>query len=143
MSSRWAVCAVVAVLGLPACDSGGSEAEQEGENADAPAAQTVRAFYDAADDAAGQKACALLTENGIRTVVRVKTRPACVRTIGGFERGSFTGKDGEILEVEGVEEHGEDAFDVEGVVKGRSAGVYSVVKRNGRLLIDGFEPEEG
>lgn len=143
MSSRWAVCAVVAVLGLPACDSAGSEAEQEGENADAPAAQTVRAFYDAADDAAGEKACALLTENGIRTVVHVKTRAACVRTISGFSPGSFTGKDGEILEVEGVEERGDDAFGVEGVVKGRSAGVYSVVRRDGGLLIDGFEPEEG
>ena len=66
-----------------------------------------------------------------------------MRTIDGFTPGSFTGEDGEILEVEGVEEHGDDAFDVEGVVKGRTAGVYSVVKRNGGLLIDGFEPEEG
>jgi len=143
MLSRWAFCAVVALLGLPACDSGGSESQKEGEGADAPAALTVRAFYDAANDAAGGKACALLTANGIRTVVRVKTRSACVRTIDEFSPGSFTGKDGEILEVEGVEERGGDAYDVEGVVKSRSAGVYSVVKRNGRLLIDGFEPEEG
>jgi hypothetical protein len=142
MSWGWAICAVVVVLGLPACDSGSSEAEKERESVKAPAAQTVRAFYEAADDAAGEQACALLTAGGIQTVVRVQTRTACVRTIDGFAPGSFSNKDGELLEVEGVEEHG-DAFDVEAVVKGRSGGVYSVVKRNGRLLIDGFEPEEG
>jgi hypothetical protein len=142
MSWRWAICAIIAVLGLPACDSGGSEAEKERESSDAPAAQTVRAFYAAADKAAGEQACALLTANGIRTVVRVATRAACVRTIDGFAPGSFTGDDGELLEVEGVEERG-DGFDVEAVVKGRSAGVYSVVKRDGRLLIERFEPEEG
>lgn len=142
MSRRWAVYAVAAVFGLPACDSGSSEAEKERANADAPAAETVQAFYDAADDAAGEKACALLTANGIRTLVRVQTRPACVRTIDGFEPGSFSGKDGELLEVEGIEEHG-DGFDVQAVLKSRTGGVYSVVKRDGRLLIDGFEPEEG
>jgi hypothetical protein len=142
MSWRWTVCAVIAVLGLPACDSGSSEAEKDPEGAKAPAAQTVRAFYEAADEAAGEQACALLTAGGIQTVVRVQTRSACVRTIDGFAHGSFSNEDGELLEVEGVEEHG-DGFDVEAVVKGRTAGVYSVVKRNGRLLIDGFEPEEG
>jgi hypothetical protein len=142
MSWRWAGCAVIAVLGLPACDSGGSEAEKEGESVKAPAAQTVRAFYKAADDAAGEQACALLTVSGIQTVVRVQTRTACVRTIDGFAPGSFSNEDGELLEVEGVEEHG-DGFDVEAVLKGRSGGVYSVVKRNDRLMIDGFEPEEG
>jgi hypothetical protein len=142
MLSRWAICGVIAVLGLPACDSGGSEAERERESSDAPAAQTVRAFYAAADKAEGEQACALLTANGIRTVVRVATRAACVRTIDGFAPGSFTGEDGELLEVEGVEERGE-GFDVEAVVKSRSAGVYSVVKRDGRLLIERFEPEEG
>jgi hypothetical protein len=142
MSWRWAVCAVVAVVGLPACDSGSSEAEKERASADAPPAKTVRAFYAAADDAAGPKACALLTENGIRTVVRVKTRAACVRTIGGFAPGSFSSKDGELLQIEGVDEHG-DGFDVQAVLKGRAGGVYSVVKRNGRLLIDGFKPEKG
>jgi hypothetical protein len=142
MSWRWAVCAVVAVVGLPACDSGSSEAEKERASADAPAAKTVRAFYAAADDAAGEKACALLTPNGIQAVVRVKTRAACIRTIDGFEPGSFTGKDGELLKVEGVEEHG-DGFDVNAFLKGRSAGIYSVVKRDGRLLIDGYKAEEG
>ena len=142
MSWRWAICAVIAVLGLSACDSGSSEAEQERKNDDSPAAETVRAFYAAADDAAGEKACALLTVGGIQTVVRVQTRTACIRTIDGFAPGSFRNEDGELLEVEGVEEHG-DGFDVEAVVKGRSGGIYSVVERDGRLLIDGFEPEEG
>ena len=81
MSWRWTVCAVIAVLGLPACDSGSSEAEKEREGAKAPAAETVRAFYKAADDAAGEQACALLTADGIQTVVRVQTPRACVRTI--------------------------------------------------------------
>jgi hypothetical protein len=142
MSWRWAGCAVIAVLALPACDSGGFKAEKERESVKAPAAQTVRAFYKAADDAAGEQACALLTVSGIQTVVRVQTRTACVRTIDGFAPGSFSNEDGELLEVEGVEEHG-DGFDVEAVLKGRSGGVYSVVKRNGRLMIAGFEPEEG
>jgi hypothetical protein len=142
MSWRWPICAIIAVLGLPACDSG-SEAESERESSDAPAAQTVRAFYAAADKAAGEEACALLTASGIRTVVRVATRADCVRTIDGFVPGSFTGDDGELLEVEGVEERGGDGFDVEAVVKGRSAGVYSVVERRGRLVIERFEPEEG
>ena len=56
MAWRWAVYAVIAVLGLPACDSGGSEAERERKSADSPAAGTVRAFYAAADDAAGERA---------------------------------------------------------------------------------------
>jgi hypothetical protein len=142
MSWRWAVCALIAVLGLPACDSGGSEAERERNSADSPAAKTVQAFYAAADDAAGEKACALLTPAGIRTVIRVGSRTACIRTIDGFAPGSFTNEDGDLLQVERVEEHG-DGFDVEGVVKGRSGGIYSVVERDGRLLIDGFEPEEG
>jgi hypothetical protein len=142
MSWRWAVCGVIAVLGLPACDSGGSEAEREHNSAESPAAETVRAFYAAADDAAGERACALLTPAGIRTVVRVGTRAACIRTIDGFAPGSFTTEDGGLLHVDLVEENG-DGFDVEGEVKGRSAGVYAVVERNGRLLIDGFEPEEG
>jgi hypothetical protein len=142
MSWRWAVYAVVVVLGLPACDSGGSETERERKSADSPAAQTVRAFYAAADDAAGEKACRLLTPAGIRTVVRVGTLAACVQTIDAFAPGSFANEDGDLLHVNGVEEHG-DGFDVEGEVTGRSGGVYSVVDRNGRLLIDGFEPEEG
>jgi hypothetical protein len=142
MSWRWAVWAVVAVLALPGCDSDSSEAEKAKESADAPAAGAVRAFYAAADDAAGEQACSLLTVSGIKTVVRVPTRAACVRTIDGFAQGSFSDDDGDLLEVEGVEEH-RDGFDVEATVKGRSGGVYSVVERNGRLLIDGFEPEEG
>jgi hypothetical protein len=143
MSWRWAVCAVIAVVGLPACDSGGSEAPQrEGKNADAPAAQTVRAFYAAANDAAGQKACAFLTPTGIRTVVRVATSEACVRTIDGFAPGSFEDEKGVLLVVEGVDEHG-DGFDVDARVTGRSGGTYSVVKRGDRLVIDGFKPEKG
>jgi hypothetical protein len=142
MSWRRAVCAVIAVVGLPACDSGGSEAEREGGNADSPAAQTVRAFYAAANDAAGRKACALLTPAGIRTVVRVATSEACVRTIDGFAPGSFEDEKGELLVVEGVDEQG-DGFDVDARVKGRSAGTYSVVKRGDRLVIAGFKPEKG
>ena len=133
---------VIAALCLAGCDSGGSESEQEREGSDSPAAQLVRQFYDAANDADGSKACGLLTDAGIRTVVRVKTRPDCLRTVDNFQRGSFEPADGELVEIEEVEEN-EDGFDVDAVVKGRTEGKYSVVRRNGRLLIDGFKSEEG
>jgi hypothetical protein len=143
ISSRWPLFLVVAVLSLAGCkDSGGSEAEREGENADKPAAKTVSAFYAAADEPDGEKACSLLTADGIRAVVRVGSHAACVRTIDGFDPGSFSDENGELLKIEGVEEHG-DTTDVNALLKGRSGGVYTVVKRNGHLLIDGFEPEEG
>jgi hypothetical protein len=143
MSSRWALLAVVALLGLAGCkESGGSEAEREGENAEKPAAKTVSAFYDAADEPDGEKACSLLTADGIRAIVRVGSRAACVRTIDGFDPGSFSDDKGDLLEIEEVEEHG-DTTDVGASLKGRSGGVYTVVKQNGRLLIDGFKPEEG
>ncbi|MGB8003727.1 MAG: hypothetical protein WCF27_05630 [Gaiellaceae bacterium] len=144
MSSRWPLFAVVALLGLAGCkESGGSEAEREGENADKPAAQTVSAFYEAADEPDGEKACSLLTADGIRAIVRVGSHAACVRTIDGFDSGSFSDENGELLKIEGVEEHGATT-DVNALLKGRSGGVYTVVKtKKGRLLIDGFKPEEG
>lgn len=143
MSVRWPLFAVVAVLGLAACkESGGSEAEREGENADKPAAKTVSAFYEAADEPDGEKACSLLTADGIRAIVRVQSHAACVRTIDGFAAGSFSDDKGELLKIEEVEEHGATT-DVNALLKGRSGGVYTVVKRHDRLLIDGFKPEEG
>jgi hypothetical protein len=125
------------------CDSGGSEAEREGESANAPAAQTVRAFYDAANRPAGAEACALLTARGIQSIVHVTSHQACLRTIDGFAPGSFTSKDGELVHVEGVDEHGDDTFSVDAQLEGRSGGTYTVIRRNGRLLIDRFESDEG
>ena len=134
---------LLAVLCLAGCDSGGSsKSEQEREHASSPAAALVRQFYDAANDADGARACGLLTDAGIRTVVRVKTRAECIRTVGGFAHGSFETEKGELVEIEGVDES-HDGFDVDAVVKGRTAGTYAVVRRNGGLLIDGFTPEEG
>jgi hypothetical protein len=142
--SAWpyAVAALV-VLSLVGCgESSGSEAERESEGANRPAAQTVRAFYAAADKPDGQRACSLLTDSGIRAVVRVNSRAACMRTIDRFAPGSFSDESGLLLRIEGVEEHG-DQFDVDAAVKGRSGGAYSVVRRHGRLMIDGFASEEG
>jgi len=134
---------LLAALCLAGCDSGGSsESEQEGEHANSPAAAVVREFYDAADESNGAKACSLLTDAALPTVVRVKSRPECVRTINGLTEGSFERDEGELVEIEGVDESG-DGFDVDAVVKGRTAGTYSVVRRNGRLLIAGFSSEEG
>jgi len=134
---------LLAVLCLAGCDSGGSsESAQEGEHASSPAAAVVRQFYDAANESDGTKACGLLTDSSIPTVVRVQTRAECVRTINGFEPGSFETDKGELVDIEGVDES-DDGFDVDAVVKGRTAGTYSVVRRNGRLLIAGFSPEEG
>jgi hypothetical protein len=130
--------AVAAVL-LAGCESKGSEAEREGESANSPAAQTVRSFYDAADRSAGREACDLLTVGGMKRIVHVSSRAACVRTIDAFAPGSFSN----VLRVEGVEEHGDGAFSVDAALKGRSGGTYSVIRRNGRLLIDGFESDEG
>src|SRR5512133_940696 len=127
---------VVGAAFLAGCESEGSEAEREGENANAPAAQTVRAFYAAANRSAGSEACALLTTSGIQTIVHVSSRAACIRTIDAFAPGSFTSKDGELLQVEGVDEHGADAFAVDARLVGRSGGTYTVVKHEGRLLID-------
>ena len=86
---------LVAMVCLAGCDSGGSESEQERERADSPAAQLVRHFYEAANDADGTEACGLLTDTGIRTVVRVKTRADCVNTVDGFQAGSFEADEGE------------------------------------------------
>ena len=102
----------------------------------------MRDFYAAADRPAGAKACSLLTESGVRAIVHASTRAECVRTIDGFAPGSFSDDSGSLLRIEGVDET-RDGFDVDGVLEGRSGGAYSVVERNGRLLIDGFTPEEG
>jgi hypothetical protein len=142
MSAKVSCGLLIAALCLAGCGSDKSESEQEGEHADSPAAQLVRHFYEAANDANGTEACGLLTEAGIRTVVRVKTRDECIRTVDGFEAGSFESDEGELVEIEEVDED-EDGFDVDAVVKGRTEGAYSVVRRGGRLLIDGFKSEEG
>lgn len=142
MWSKLSCGLLIAAFCLAGCDSDKSESQQERERADSPAAQLVRSFYEAANDADGTRACGLLTDAGIRTVVRVKTRADCVTTVNGFQAGSFENDEGELVEIEGVEE-GEDGFDVDAVVKGRTEGTYDVVRRGGRLLIDGFRPEEG
>ena len=108
-----ALAAAVALL--TSCDSDGSGAEREGESADAPAAQTVRAFYDAADRSAGREACALLTDRGRQQIVRVSSRAACVKKIDAFAPGSFSN----VLHVEGVEEQGDEAFSVDAGLRGR------------------------
>ena len=132
-----------AALCLAGCDSGKKESERERESSNAPAAQVVRSFYDAANHAAGEKACALLTDGGVRSIVHQSSRPACIRTINALEPGSFDDRDGELLAIEGVEEDGADAFAVDAALKGRSGGTYRVVRRNGMLLIDGFQSDEG
>ena len=142
MSLRASCGVVIAALCLAGCGSETSESEQEREHADSPAAQLVRHFYEAANDADGTEACGLLTDAGIRAVVRVKTRADCVRTVDGFEQGSFETDNGELVEIEGVEQ-GEDGFDVDAVVKGRTEGRYTVVRRSDRLVIDGFTSKEG
>jgi hypothetical protein len=143
MSSRLCAVGAVVVLCFTGCkESGGSEANREGEKAASPAAQTVRAFYAAADKSAGEKACALLTDSGIRAIVHVRSRTACTRTIDGFAPGSFSDESGSLVRIDGVDDHA-DGFDVDAAVKGRSGGAYSIVERNGRLVIDGFTPEEG
>ena len=139
MSCRAASCLVVAAVFLAGCESEGSKAEKEGENANAPAAQTLRSFYVAANRSAGEDACALLTTHGMQQVVHVSSRAACVSTIGALAPGSFS----HVLHVEGVDERGDDAFAVDAQLKGRSGGTYTVVRRNGRLLVDGFESDEG
>lgn len=142
----WKSCALAAcvLVGLTACkESGSSEAEREGKQADSPAARAVRDFYAAADKAAGAKACSLLTDSGIRAIAHVSSRAACVRTIDGFAPGSFSDDSGLLLRIEGVEQS-KEGFHVDGVLNGRSGGTYSVVRRkNGRFLIDGFKPEKG
>jgi len=136
----WKPIALAAAVALLAgCESDGSEAEREGENVDAPAAQTVRAFYDAADRSDGARACALLTLRGTEQVVHVSSRAACVRTIDGLARGSFS----KVLHVDGVDDLGDGAFSVDAELRGRSGGAYRVIEREGRLLIDGFESDEG
>lgn len=143
MSWKSCLLAACVLLGLSACkESARSEADREGKAADSPAARAVRDFYDAADKPAGAEACSLLTESGIRAIVHVSTRAACVRTIDGFAPGSFSDDSGSLLRIEGVDES-QDGFDVDGLLKGRSGGAYSVVERNGRFLIDGFTPEKG
>ena len=132
-----------ATLCLSACDSRKKEAERERKSANAPAAQVVRSFYDAANHAAGEKACALLTDDGVRSVVHQRSHRACIRTINALEPGSFDDRDGKLLAIEGVEEDGDHAFAVDAALKGRSGGTYRVVQRNGTLLIDHFTSDEG
>jgi hypothetical protein len=143
MSWRAAGCLLTAVAVLAGCDSKGSEADKEGESAKTPAAQTVRSFYAAANRSAGDDACALLTTQGMHIIVHASSRTACVRTINGLAPGGFSSKKGDLLDIEGVDEHGDNAFDVDAVLKGRNGGTYAVVRRDGKLLIDGYESDEG
>jgi hypothetical protein len=122
--------------------SGGSEADREGKAANSPAARAVRDFYAAADKPAGATACSLLTDSGIRAIVHVSSRAACIRTIDGFAPGSFSDDSGSLLRIEGAAES-QNGFRVDGLLMGRSGGAYAVVERIGRLLIDGFTPEKG
>jgi hypothetical protein len=135
---------LVAALGLSGCGgSGGLEPGTQSKGGDTSRAErALRGFYAAANDADGRRACLGLTPTGIRQVVRVGSRAACIRTISAFRPGSFADADGKLVRVEHVEDRG-DAVQVEAEVKGRSSGVYSLVERNGRLLIDGFDSEEG
>jgi hypothetical protein len=140
MSWRAAGCLLIAVALLAGCES---KADKEGKTANAPAAQTVRSFYAAANRSAGDEACALLTAEGMQRIVHASSRTDCVRTINGLAPGGFSNKKGDLLDIEGVDEHGDNAFDVDAALKGRSGGTYAVVERKGRLLIDGFESDEG
>jgi hypothetical protein len=142
MSWRAAGCLLIAVSLFAGCESKAAEVEKEGEHANAPAAKTVRSFYAAANRSAGEEACALLTEQGMRQIVHASSRTACVRTIHGLSPGGFSSKKGDLLHIEGVDEHGENAFDVDARLTGRSGGTYGVVERNGKLLIDAFESDE-
>lgn len=128
---------VIAILSVAGCGSPGSKSEQDRERSASPAAQVVRRFYEAANAAHGSEACNLLTDTGIRTIIRVKTRAECVRTVDGFQPGSFAS-----IEIEVVAPQ-EEGFDVDAVVKGRSEGRYTVISRGGRLLIDRFTSKEG
>lgn len=130
--------AVVLAL-MTGCESEGSEVERDGESADAPAAQIVRDFYDAANRSAGTEACALLTTQGRMQIVHVASQGACVTAINTLAPGSFSN----VLHVEGVDERGGEGFSVDAQLKSRSGGTYTVIKRDGRLLIDGFESDEG
>ena len=127
---------------LGGCGSSSSEKATESNSKEAPAAErTLKSFYDAANDADCERACAYLTAQGIRQIVRVGSRAACVRTIDGFSKGSFAHGDGELVDVEHVEDRG-DTVEVEAEVKSRSGGTYRMVKRDGELLVDSFESEE-
>ena len=147
---------LLAVLCLAGCDSGGSsEPKQESEHASSPAAALVRQFYDAANESDGTKACGLLTDAGVdRTRFGVylgsgegvqdfehlaaMVAQANLPGTRTYDRSALAGS----AYREYVAES-DDGFDVDAVVKGRTAGTYSVVRRHGRLLIDGFSPEEG
>jgi hypothetical protein len=140
-------CLVLFLVGanlLSGCGSRPSAKTDAGEESaqTGRAPQVLTAFYAAANDADGRRACSYLTADGIRQVVHVSSRPACVRTVSAFAKGNFADADGSLLHVDRVEK-GADGFDVEAEVRGRSHGAYSLVESNGALLIDGFKPEKG
>jgi hypothetical protein len=114
---------------------------REGAVTDSPVA-TLDAFYAAADASDGERACAFLTGSGFRQIVRVRTRRACVATINGFAKGSFHSKEGAFVKVERVD-GGRATPRVVAEIKGRAGGTFTFTRRGGRLLIAGFESEEG
>lgn len=58
-------------------------------------------------------------------------------------RSFYDAANHELLAIESVKKDGDDAFAVDAALKGRSGGTYRVARRNGTLLIDGFESDEG
>lgn len=90
MRQAFLLAALLAASMLGGCGSSSSEKATESKSKEAPAAErTLKSFYDAANDADCERACAYLTAQGIRQIVRVGSRAACVRTIDGFSKGSF------------------------------------------------------
>ncbi|MFL5967818.1 MAG: hypothetical protein ACJ747_14820 [Gaiellaceae bacterium] len=143
MRAVTSIAAILAVAWTTGCGSANDSGEASGSARTDAAKQALKNFYAAANDADGGRACGYLTMDGIRQIVRVRSRPDCVRTVGALSPGSFAGAtgDADLVDVEHVEER-EGAVDVEAEVHGRSGGTYRLVDRRGMLLIDGFEPEE-
>jgi hypothetical protein len=113
-----------------------------GRDSSGPAG-TLKTFYAAADASDGEQACSLLTDSGIRQIVRVQARRACIETINGFAKGSFHSNEGDFVKVEHVEDEDDRAVKVEAEIKGRAGGTFTFARRGGRLLISGFKSDEG
>jgi hypothetical protein len=135
--------ASTAVLLAVVWTTGCGSAKDSGEPSAARAEQVLKKFYAAANDADGDRACGYLTMDGIRQIVRARSRPECVRTVGALSPGSFAGGtgDADVVHVEHVDER-DGAVEVEAEVRGRSGGTYRLVDHRGTLVIDGFESEE-
>ena len=133
---------LLTVPALAGCGSSSAEKAKDSDSKRASAAeQALNAFYAAANDANGKRACGYLTDQGVRRIVRVGWSAACVRMISGFDKGSFAHGEGELVDVEHVEASA-GAVEVEAEVKGRSGGTYRLVERGRKLRIDSFESKE-